>query len=166
MKKTAFTLLISCLAMGAFAQIDSTQQYYKSPFIPSFDIRKVPDSSSFKNTMLQNNKPTMLVFFDPDCEHCQEMTKHLTEKIDRFKDVQILMVTIMEFNRTKKFYEQYKIANFPNIIVTRDAVYDLPKFYRVSSIPDVYIYDKNGELMRHYKKDVPVDELAKLFSAD
>ncbi len=163
MKKTVFTLIISCLALGVFAQIDSSQQYFKSPYIPAFNIRKVPDSSSFTHTMLQKNKPTILIFFDPDCDHCQEATKNFTAKIDKFKDVQILMVTIYEFSRIKKFHKDYKIGNFPNITLTRDAVFDLPKFYQVSSIPDVYVYDKNGKLMKHYKKDIPVDEIAALF---
>ncbi len=163
MKKTVFTLIISCLTLCGFAQIDSTRQYFKSPYIPAFNIRKVPDSSSFTNNMLQKGKPTILVFFDPDCDHCQEATKNFTAKIDRFKDVQILMVTIYEFSRIKKFYKDYKLADFPNITLTRDAVFDLPKFYQVSSIPDVYVYDKNGKLMQHYKKDIPVDEIAALF---
>jgi thiol-disulfide isomerase/thioredoxin len=163
MKKMSFTVFISCLVLSGFAQIDSTQQYFKSPYIPAFNITKVPDSSSFTNTMLQKGQPTILVFFDPDCDHCQHATKNFTEKIDRFKDIQILMVTIYEFSRIKKFYKDYKLARFPNLILTRDAVFDLPKFYQVSAIPDVYVYDKNGKLMGHYKKDIPVDEIAALF---
>jgi thioredoxin-related protein len=163
MKKAVFTFIAICMALGSLAQIDSSQQYFKKPFIPAFTIRKVPDSSIFTHTMLQKNKPTILVFFDPDCDHCQEATKGFTSKYERFKDVQILMVTIMPFDRTIKFYKDYKIADFPNIILTRDAIYDLPKFYQVHSVPDVYVYDKKGKLIRHFKKDIPVDEIAALF---
>jgi len=163
MKKAVFTLIAVCMALGAFAQIDSTKQYFKIPYIPAFNIRKIPDSSSFTNTMLQKGKPVIIVFFDPDCDHCQHATKNFTEKIDKFKDVQIVMVTIYEFSRIKKFYKDYKLANFPNIILTRDALFDLPKYYQVSSLPDVYVYDKNGKLIKHYKQDIPVDEIAGLF---
>jgi thioredoxin-related protein len=163
MKKTVFTLITSCLVLSGFAQIDSTQQYFKSPYIPAFNIRKVPDSSSFTSNMLQKGKPTILVFFDPDCDHCQLATKNFTEKMDRFKDVQILMVTIYEFSKIKKFYTDYKLHKFPNIILTRDVAFDLPRFYQVSSLPDVYVYDKTGKLIRHYKQDIPVDEIAALF---
>jgi len=163
MKKTVFTFILFCLVTGAFAQIDSSQQYFKSPYIPAFNIRKIPDSSSFTNTMLQKNKATILVFFDPDCDHCQEATKNFIASIDRFKDVQLLMVTIYDFTRIKKFYKDFKIADYPNITVTRDAAFDLPRFYAVHSIPDVYVYDKSGKLMRHYKKDIPVGEIASLF---
>jgi thioredoxin-related protein len=163
MKKTVFTFIISCLALSGFAQIDSTRQYFKSPYIPAFNIIKVPDSSNFTNSMLQKGKPTILIFFDPDCDHCQHATKNFTAKIDRFKNVQILMVTIYEFSRIEKFYKDYKLRKFPNITLTRDAGFDLPRFYNVSSIPDVYVYDKDGKLMKHYKQDIPVEEIAALF---
>lgn len=158
-----FTFIAVCMVLGAFAQIDSSKQYFKAPFIPAFNIRKIPDSSSFTNNMLQKGKPTILVFFDPDCDHCQHATKKITEKIDKLKDVQILMVTIYDFSRIKKFYKDYKLANYPNIILTRDAAFDLPKFYQVASLPDFYVYDKNGKLMKHYKQDIPIEELAALF---
>jgi thiol-disulfide isomerase/thioredoxin len=163
MKKTVFTFMITCLALGGFAQIDSSQQYFKSPYIPAFNIRKLPDSSSFTNNMLQKDKPVIVVFFDPDCDHCQHATKNFTAKMDRFKDVQILMVTIYEFSRIKKFSNDYKLSKFPNIILTRDVGFDLPRFYNVSSLPDVYVYDKDGKLIKHYKQDIPVDEIATLF---
>ncbi|MFM6925538.1 MAG: TlpA family protein disulfide reductase [Ferruginibacter sp.] len=163
MKKIVFSLMAVCFVSGAFAQVDTTQQYFKSPFIPAFNIRKVPDSSSFTNAMLEKKKPVILIFFDPDCDHCQEATKKLTAKMDLLKNAQVLMVTVMDFKRTQKFYIDYKIADYPNITVTRDAGFDLPRFYRVGSIPDIYVYNKNGKFLNHYMHTIPVDEIAALF---
>ena len=163
MKKMVFTLIIMCMAFGAWAQVDTSQQYFKSPTIPAFNVRKVPDSSSFTNSLLQNNKPTVLIFFDPDCDHCQQATKNIIAKIDQLKDVQILMIAIVEFKFIKKFYTNFKIVNYPNITITRDATYDLPRFYGIHSIPDVYVYDKKGKFLNHFKKDIPVDEIIALF---
>jgi thioredoxin-related protein len=163
MKKVVFSVIAICLACGAFAQIDTARQYFKSPYIPAFNIRKVPDSSSFTNTMLQKKKPTILIFFDPDCDHCQEATKKLTAKIDLLKGAQVLMVTVMDFKRTQKFYDTYKIADYPNITITRDAAFDLPRFYQVGSIPDIYVYDKNGKLLNHYMHTISVEEIEALF---
>lgn len=163
MKKTVFTLLAICSAFGAFAQTDTSQQYFKSPTIPAYNIRKLPDSSSFTNNLLQKNKPTVLIFFNPDCEHCQHATKNLVEKIDKLKDVQILMVSVMDYNLVQKFYEDYKIADYPNITMARDGKYELARFYNVASIPDVYVYDKKGKFLNHFKSTIPVEEIAALF---
>lgn len=163
MKKTVFIFVATCITFGALAQIDTSQKYFKLPTIPSFSIIKVPDSSSFTNNQLQTNKPTILVFFDPDCDHCQLATKNITAKIDQLKDVQIIMVSIYDFGKMKKFYKDYKIAKYPNITLARDGIYDLVRFYNVSAIPDVYVYDKKGKLLNHFKKDIPVDEIIALF---
>lgn len=163
MKKTVFSLIALCLAFTVFAQTDTSQHYFKNPTIPAFNLIKIPDSSNFTNNQLQKNIPTVLVFFMPDCDHCQDATKNLTAKIDKLKDVQIVMVAGMEFSAVKKFYADYKIADHPNITITRDPTLALPLYYKVHSIPDVYVYDKNGKYLDHFKKTIPVEEIAALF---
>lgn len=106
------------------------------------------------------------MFFDPDCDHCQHATKNFTKAIKQFKDVQILMVTIFEISRIDKFRKDYKLDKYPNITVTKDVIFDLCKYYQVSSLPDVYVYDKNGKLLSHYKSEIPVEDIARLLSAD
>ena len=163
MKNAVFTLLVISFAFSAWAQTDTSQQYFKSPAIPAFNIRKVPDSSSFTNNLLQKDKPTVLIFFNPDCEHCQDATKKMVSKIDKLKDVQILMVSVLDYKLVKKFYEDYKIADYPNITMARDGKYELPRFYNIYSIPDVYVYDKKGKFLNHFKTTIPVEEITALF---
>jgi thioredoxin-related protein len=162
MKKIVFALLTICLVFNAFAQTDSSQNYFKSPTISAFNLTKIPDSSSFTNNMLQKNTATVLVFFAPDCDHCQEETKKLTAKMGLFKNVQVLMVTWMEFSMVKKFYADYKLADYANITITRDPQYKFLQYYGVHSIPDIFVYDKNGHYMNHFKKTIPIEEIAAL----
>jgi thioredoxin-related protein len=163
MKKTVFSLIAICISFGALAQTDSSQNYFKSPIIPAFNLNKIPDSSSFVNDQLKKNTPTVLIFFAPDCDHCQEETKKLTEKMDQLKNVQILMVSWMDFGMVKKFYSDHKLADYSNITVTRDPEYNFLKYYGVHSIPDIFVYDKNGKYLGHFKKTIPVEEIAALF---
>lgn len=163
MKKTVFTLIAICFGFAALAQTDSSQMYFKVPTIPAFNLIKMPDSSSFTNNQLQKNMPTVVIFFAPDCEHCQEATKNLTAKIDQLKNVQIVMIAGMEYSIVKKFYADYKLADYPNITVTRDPLFKLPQYYSVRSIPDVYVYDKKGMYLNHFKSVIPVELIAELF---
>jgi cytochrome oxidase Cu insertion factor (SCO1/SenC/PrrC family) len=163
MKKLFFTFIGVCIVFTALAQTDTSQKYFKFPTIPKFSIVKIPDSSSFTNSQLLKNKPTVLFFFNPDCEHCQEETKKLTAKIDQLKDVQILMISILDFNSIKKFYNEYKIADYPNITMARETTYNLPGFYNIHTIPDIYVYDKKGNFINTFKKSFPVKEIAALF---
>lgn len=162
MKKAALGLMAICLVFNVLAQTDSSQNYFKSKIIPEFNLAKMPDSSVFVNSSLQKDKPTVLIFFAPDCDHCQNATKEMTAKMDKLKDVQIVMVSWMDVSFIKKFYADYKLADYPNITVTRDPLYKLLQYYGVHSIPDVFVYDKNGKYLDHYKNKIPVEEIAAL----
>lgn len=163
MKKLFFTFIAICLVFNALAQTDSSQKYFKLPAIPTFTITKVPDSSSFSNNKLKKNKPLVFFFFNPDCDHCHQETKNLIAKIELLKDVQILMISILDFNAIKNFHTQYKLADYPNITLARETTRNLPGFFNIHGIPDVYVYDKKGNFLKHFKNAVPVEEIAALF---
>jgi thiol-disulfide isomerase/thioredoxin len=162
MKKAVSTLIAICVVFNVLAQTDSSQNYFKSKVIPEFYLAKIPDSTAFVNADLQKDKPTVLIFFAPDCDHCQDATKEMTAKMEKLKNVQIVMVTWMDVSLIKKFYADYKLANYPNITVTKDPAYNLLKYYGVHSIPDVFVYDKKGKYLDHFKTKIPVDEIAAL----
>lgn len=163
MKKIAFSFIVICLVFNVFAQTDSSQNYFKTPAIPAFNLAKIPDSTVFVNADLQKDKPTVLIFFAPDCDHCQHATKEMTEKMDLLKNVQIVMVSWMDVSFIKKFYADYKLADYPNITLAKDPAFNLLKYYGVHSIPDVFVYDKNGKYLSHFKTKIPVEEIAALF---
>lgn len=163
MWKIVFTLISSCLLINAFGQTDSSLIYLRFPTVPTFNILKVPDSTNFTQKDLPKKKPVVFFFFNPDCDHCHQETKNLTAKMDQLKDAQILMISILDFNAIKKFYNDYKIADYPNITMARETTTHLPTFFKVHGIPDVYVYDKKGKFLEHFKGSVPVEKIAALF---
>ena len=91
------------------------------------------------------------MLFSPDCHHCQMAVKELIENISLFDKAQVLMVSSMDFVQVKQFYEEYKIANFPNITMGRDASYYLGTFYKIKNYPSVFVYDKKGKLVEAFE---------------
>jgi thioredoxin-related protein len=162
-KKTVFTLLTIFVFFGALAQADTSLPYIQNPTIPAFDIVKLPDSTFFTNRDLKKKKPVILFFFNPDCEHCQNATKNLTAKIEQLKDVQIIMISMLDYKIISKFYTDYKIADFPNIRMAWAFTGFFLSFYKIHTIPAIYVYDKNGNFLKNYKGSMPVEEIAALF---
>ncbi len=60
----------------------------------------------------------------------------------------------------KMFYDEYKIANYPNITMGRDPSYFLGTFYKVRSFPAIFVYDKKGNFVDSFNGSVPVEEIA------
>lgn len=147
--------------VNAFSQTDSTSPIYlRFPVIPQFTIYKAADSIAFTRDSLERKKPTVFIIFSPECEHCQRETDSLIAHIDLFKNAQIVMTTYLAHDEMIKFYKDYKIANYPNIIMGRDAKYFFPVFFKIESLPAIYIYDKKGKFKNGFQGSVEIQKVA------
>lgn len=153
-------VLMACLSDPAIAQTDSIPIYLRFPEVPPFLITKVPDSTKFTKDDLSKRKATIIIIFSPDCDHCQHEIKELTEHIELFKKVQIILASPLEYAHLKKFYEDYKIAGYPSIIMGRDPSYFFGTFYRVRTFPSIFVYDKKGKFINSFEGPVPVEKIA------
>ena len=161
MRKIFILVITLFTALQSFSQADSTKPIYlRFPTLPQFTIYKASDSTTFTREDLQKRKQTIFIIFSPDCEHCQHETEALIANIDKFKDVQIVMVDYLPFEDMKKFYVNYKIENYPNIIMGRDAKFFLPIFFKVESLPAIYVYDKKGNFKQAFSGSVKMDKIA------
>ena len=161
MKRIFLSAFILCLAQLSFSQADSTMPVYlRFPTIPLFSINKASDSTTFTREDLQKKKPTVFIIFSPDCEHCQHETEALIANIDKFKDAQIVMVDYLPHEEMIKFYKNYKIADYPMITMGRDAKFFFPIFFRVESLPAIYVYDKKGKFKQAFSGSVKIDKIA------
>ncbi len=153
--------MLLCFGSSSLAQTDSLKLYYQYDKMPPFTITTLPDSGKFTNKDLVKTKPTLIIFFSPDCEHCQKETQHLTDSIGLLKGAKILMVSAMEHSYNKIFYQDYKIAKYPSIILGREPTMQLGAYFKVHTLPTAYLYNKKGEYLKVYKGSIPVSEMAK-----
>jgi thioredoxin-related protein len=159
-KKYLLLLLFTPLAIAAIAQTDSLLLYQRFPVVPTFRLINIADSSIFTKHNLKRKKATIIMMFSPDCEHCQEETKTLTANIHLFKKAQIIMVSPLDFNYMRQFYNEYKIADYPNITMGRDPNYFLGTFFNVHSFPSFFLYNKKGKLVNKFIGGYSVQEIA------
>jgi len=164
LKKLSALIILLVLAQLSWAQQDTSLLYLRFPFVPSFKLTKISDSTYFTKNDLKKNKPTIIMIFSPDCEHCQEETKALTANIQLFKKAQIVMSSPLEYSYLRKFYDEYGIAGYPQITMGRDPTYFLGTFYKVRSFPAIFVYDKKGNLITSFIGSVPVQQVAEAMS--
>lgn len=168
MKLKAIVLaLFSLFCFSAFAQESvnmvkdtTTPPYLKYPDMPAFKIR-LADSTTVINTFdIKKGKPTILILFGADCDHCKHFADSLTKHIDMFKDVNIYMFTFSPFPDLRKFIETYKLKDYKNIITGNDAELFFPGFYKINSVPGVAVYDKNKKFVKLYTSTCKIEDLA------
>lgn len=161
MRKIFILVIILFTAQLSFSQADSTKPVYlRFPTLPQFTIYKASDSTKFTREDLKKKKSTVFIIFSPDCEHCQHETEALIANIDKFKNAQIVMVEYLSHGQMVKFYKDYKIENYHNIIMGRDTKFFLPVFFKVESLPAIYVYDKKGKFKQAFSGSVKMDKIA------
>jgi thiol-disulfide isomerase/thioredoxin len=156
LKKIIFLLILcSAFAVG-YSQDASANTLKNIQQIPSFTIVAAPDSSSFSNKELQKNKPVIIMFFNPDCDHCQTETKELLAYKEELKDIQIVMVSALPYSLIRTFYIEYNILSMPNIKMGQDVNFVLGTKYLPERYPGIYVYDAAGNLAKVFAGNVGV----------
>ncbi len=140
-----------------FTQQNSDNDYVKGFLsIPEFKINTVPDSSFYTSAELKKGEPFMMMFFSPDCEHCQRQVKDLMAYKKELAGVQIVMISPLSFKDNKNFYEEYDLNSMPNVKMGTDVTFKLRLLYKITSFPSMYVYDKNGTLAKAFVGNIAV----------
>ena len=130
-----------------------------SQSLPPFKMYR-SDKTIFNAAELPKTKPVVLIYFDPDCDHCQKLMKELFQKIDAFKKAEIIMVTFKSVEEVAAFEKQHNTQKYPNIIVGTEGIgFYLRNYYGLMTMPFTALYDKKGNLNYSYRKETSVDDL-------
>jgi thiol-disulfide isomerase/thioredoxin len=103
---------------------------------------------------LKKNKPVMVIYFSPDCGHCQHLMHDLKPELKDLKDVQIVMITfVTQLKAIQVFQRDFDLAKYHNIIIgTEGYTYVVQRYYNIKNTPFIAVYDKNGKLFKSYDK--------------
>ena len=104
------------------------------------------DSSEIDTNDIPKGKPSILIFFSPDCDHCQRETKSIVENIDSLRNVNLFFITVDPFDRMKFFNEAYKLSQYKNVVVARDYAFSFPYYFKGAQPPFNAIYNSQNRL--------------------
>lgn len=163
MKKLASIVLVLFIALHSIAQTDtdSLPIYKRFPELPKFSIMTLPDSTLFTRENLNRKKPIIIMLFSPDCEHCKHAMRDLIAGYDQWKNADLILVTSLDFEHIRKFYAEFKLADYPNIVIGRDGGFNLGSFYKLHQYPSLFVYNKKHEFVTEFIGSVKTDELGK-----
>ena len=159
-----FLLLAGCV--NAQSGADTVPPYKKDNRLPSFTIQ-LPDSSFFtKENIPPGYQYTAIIYFSPDCSHCQHTARDVVKAMDSLKNVFFIFAAYKPLEDIKSFANYYNLDKFTNIVSGRDPKYFIPAFYRVQYTPFVAVYNSRGVLVQVYdppnRSSMEVPELVEL----
>lgn len=144
----------------AFAK-SYAQTFTPPSVIPPYRILTT-DSIYITPADLKKHKPVMIIYFSPDCSHCQHLMYEMKPKMKDFNNLQIVMITFaLPLKASQVFYRDFALAKYRNIIVgTEGHTYTVQRYYQLLTTPYIAFYDKNQKLVKYFDKVPKIDELS------
>lgn len=122
--------------------------------MPQYKILKT-DSTWATPSNLKHRR-TVLIYFSPDCPHCQHLTMEMREKMKQFGDAQIVMITWSnnyDIRAIKSFVKEFNLKKYPNISVgTEGYSYLIQKYYSIETTPYIAVFNASGKLSKAFRK--------------
>ncbi len=125
--------------------------------MPQFKITQA-NGKIFKASELKTSKPTLLIYFSPECDHCQVFMKEFFKQANSFSKSNVLMITFLPADRVVTFVKEYPVGKYPNITVGTEGMGFLVRDHLgIQNMPFAALYDKKNKLINKYERDIPLD---------
>jgi peroxiredoxin len=126
--------------------------------IPTFNFQNV-NGGRFTNENLIKNTPTLFVYFDSECEFCNEEAEMIQQNIDKFSPIQLIFVSIENPAKIKEFAIHHKLINYDKINFLSDTQVSFAPTFDVKSLPCLVLYDKDQHLIEKIKGQIKPEVL-------
>ncbi len=163
MKKFLLFIFVAATINSIHAQdYDTIPPYQKdSLHIPSFTVLQT-DSVYTNDKMIPKDKPVVIIYFSPECGHCQITADEFGKKMKEMKNIYFVWVSYYPLPEIKEFAKKFNLQQFNNIIIGRDENYTIPSYYRVKFTPFMAVYNKEHHLIKTYQQGTEADKLIDL----
>lgn len=148
------TIIIALLILVACKQAKREGQV-----LPDFDLLLVDSVTKLNTASIPEGHPVVLLYFSPDCEHCQKETEGILKKMDSLQHVQFYFITNDSLVRLQVYNYMYKLYKYPNITLGRDYKYFFPAHFKDAAPPTMVIYDKDKMLVTIIKGEIDSSQI-------
>lgn len=145
--KTIVSLLICvAFAVPALGQYDTTPPYLKTRLLPDFRLLTI-DSVEFNQTVLDENKSTIIMLFNPECDHCQKQLDLLLSMPAVLKQAQLILSSNETQAKNRAFYFKNQLGKYPFVHLGKDFKYFFGTHYQPKTIPVLAFYNRKKQLV-------------------
>jgi thiol-disulfide isomerase/thioredoxin len=120
------------------------------------------DSSQFSSQDWVGNSPSIIFYFDPHCEHCQDEAQALKKQAQAFTDIKLLWVSVESLKNLRDFEKKFALQKtIPQAKIARILPQDANKQFDFRVVPTILIYDKHHQLSKKFVGETKIEALIK-----
>lgn len=156
-------IVVTLLALG---HAINNELYHKKEVeariktIPIFSFKTLKGRTFTKNSL--ENKTTVFVYFNSDCDYCKSEATKIKERISEFKNSQLIFVSFENKEEIAQFAKSYGLYTEKNVVFLEDRKGEFSKSFDVNSIPYIVVYDNNHKFLKKFKGITRIDDILKV----
>jgi len=139
------------------------KQYSLTPvtgdLMPSVDVLLMDSTTVFNTSKMEGKDSYVLVFFEPDCPHCQKEIESVLKDIGAFGNTKFCLLSVSSFSEIRNFYKHYDIGRYANVIVGKDTAAGYAKYFGIRTVPHTSIYASDRSLKKVFDSSVDSKKL-------
>lgn len=146
MKKITILFFTTVFCLAAFSQYDTTPPYLNNKLLPNFNMLSL-DSVAFNQSVLKEGQNTIIMLFNPECEHCQHQMKLMITIPELIQNTNIILSSTETLQKIRTFYDKFHLEKYPLIRIGKDYKYFFGGFFQPKTIPVLAFYNKQKLLV-------------------
>ncbi|MGN6532631.1 MAG: peroxiredoxin family protein [Ginsengibacter sp.] len=145
--KIPFNLLILILFFSINVSAQTSGEP-PCPLIPHFQFFKL-NNRVFTDNDLPKGKMVLIMFIDPDCEHCQLAMNSIGQQYSAFRKTDIFLISISGFNKINQFMSTFgsKLKGKGNVTLLQDKQQQFISKFHPARYPAMFLYSSEKKLL-------------------
>ena len=145
--KNSFNLFIFLLfiSFNASAQILGQPP---SPVIPHFQFFRL-NNAPFTDNDLPKGKIMLIMFIDPDCDHCQRAINNICDQYNAFIKTDFFLISVSGIDKINQFMSTFgrKLKGRKNVTVLQDKLQQFISKFHPVRYPAMFLYSREKKLL-------------------
>jgi len=110
------------------------------------------------------DQPTIIMYFHPECEHCQYESGEIGRQKEQFEKVNMILITPDDsILRVEAFAKRYRLLDVDNLTILMDRKKRFKSHFGTTVIPSLFIYGSDKKLIKMYKGEIQMKAVISAF---
>lgn len=157
----SFICILAFFAFQIITKINHKKEVAENiKIIPKFSYKDI-NGGFFTKQDLKINTPTLFLYFNSECEFCNEEAEMIKENVEKFQNFQLIFVSFEKPGLIQAFAAKHQLTFYDNIHFLCDNKVTFSTTFDVKSLPCLVLYDKNQKLIEKIKGQTKPENLLK-----
>jgi peroxiredoxin len=124
--------------------------------LPNFTMTTLDGVDIRANSLEGKN---ILIFYNPDCDHCQRQAQAIRGRIKDFSDWSIYFIAASGETQSRKFASTYDLHEQKNIVFATAGIPEVVREMGSIGTPSIFVYSQEGKLIKQFDGETPVGDI-------